>query len=208
MRRDTAETRTRLLVSAERLFATRGIFRTTIREITEAAGQRNTSAVSYHFGSRGGLLEELLAQRGGPLDEQRGERLAAVGVDPSTRELIGVLLTPLIGCLGSQEGRDYLRIVAQLTGQFAQWRDEGPQTGPNLRLVLAELEHRPSGCPPEACGERLIALMMLLTAVMAERARQVDSGRPLPIDPVAFEENLLDMLVGIIEAPVAVAAGL
>ncbi|MGI9600299.1 MAG: TetR/AcrR family transcriptional regulator [Acidimicrobiales bacterium] len=201
MRRDTAQTRDRLLVAAQRLFATRGIFRTTIREITEEAGQRNTSAVSYHFGSRGGLLEALLVQRGVPLDHERGELLTLVGPDPTTRELLAVLLTPLIGCLDTHEGRCYLRIVVQLTGQFAQWRDEAPMTGPNLRLVLAELEHRPVAASTEARDERLIALIMLLTTVMAERARQIDDGGPLPIDEWQFEANLLDMLVGIVDAP-------
>jgi len=205
VRRDTYETRARLLGAAEELFATRGIFRTTLREITEAAGQRNASAVSYHFGSRGGLLDELLRQRGVPLDQHRGQVLDQIGPEPSTRQLITVLLTPLIGCLHSQEGRYYLRIVAQLSGQFSQWREEAPHTGPNLRRVLADLEQRAMGGTPEASGERLIALMLLLTAVMAERARQVDSRERLPIDERGFEANVADMLVGLVEAPAAVA---
>ncbi|MDH3708120.1 MAG: hypothetical protein OES57_18800, partial [Acidimicrobiia bacterium] len=177
---------------------------TTLREITEAAGQRNASAVSYHFGSRAGLLEELLLRRGAPLDAQRGEVLAGLGPEPGTRQLVGVLLTPLLGCLDSPSGRNYLRIVAQLSHQFAQWRDETPFTGPNLEAVLDDLEHRPPGCPPAARRERLIALMMLLSSVMAERARQIDDAAPLPIDGHGFEANLADMLVGIVEAPASV----
>lgn len=201
MRRDAAETRDRLLAAAEQLFAIRGVYRTTLREITQAAGQRNTSAVSYHFGSRTGLLEELLLRHAGPLDEQRGVILAGLDPDPDTRALVGVLLRPLLGCLDDPSGRNYLRIVAQLSDQFAQWRDEAPYTGPNLRTVLDDLERRPVECAPAARRERLIALMMLLTSVMAERARQIDDDASLPIDGPGFEANLHDVLVGIVEAP-------
>ena len=51
-------TRDRLLDEAERLFARGGVQGVTTREITEAAQQRNTSAVTYHFRSRQGLLLE------------------------------------------------------------------------------------------------------------------------------------------------------
>ena len=70
-------TRERLLDEAERLFARSSIPGVTTRQIVEAAQQRNTSAVTYHFGSRGGLLLELLARRGGPVDQH-----ARVALDP------------------------------------------------------------------------------------------------------------------------------
>ena len=71
--------------------------------------------------------------------------------------------------------------------------------------VLDELEHRAVAGSSAARGERLIALMMLMTTVMAERARQIDEGEPLALDGEEFEANLLDMLVGLVEAPVVVS---
>ena len=44
-------TRERLLDEAERLFARGGVQGVTTRQITEAAEQRNASAVTYHFRS-------------------------------------------------------------------------------------------------------------------------------------------------------------
>jgi AcrR family transcriptional regulator len=70
--RDASDTRARLLDAAERLFATRGVDGASTREITEAAGQRNTSAVTYHFGSRAGMLSAILARHDASLDRQRG----------------------------------------------------------------------------------------------------------------------------------------
>ncbi len=60
MPRDSTATKERLLREAERLFARRGLYQVTVREITEAAEQRNVSALSYHFGSREGLLDAIL----------------------------------------------------------------------------------------------------------------------------------------------------
>ena len=69
MPRDATETRNRLRREAERLFARRGVYEATLREITEAAGQRNVSALNYHFGSREGIVQAILEYHGDPLDE-------------------------------------------------------------------------------------------------------------------------------------------
>jgi AcrR family transcriptional regulator len=55
-----ADTRTRLLDAATRLFTERGFGKVTIRDITAAAGA-NLAAVSYHFRDKAGLYEEVLA---------------------------------------------------------------------------------------------------------------------------------------------------
>src|SRR5262245_22442952 len=60
--------RTKLLDTAERLFAERGITGVSLREITEAAGQRNASVVQYHFGSRAGLVAAVLDRHMEPVD--------------------------------------------------------------------------------------------------------------------------------------------
>ena len=49
-------TREKLLYGAEQVFATRGIDAATVREVNEATGQRNTSAIRYHFSDMRGLL--------------------------------------------------------------------------------------------------------------------------------------------------------
>ena len=54
------DTRTGLLLAAERLFALQGVAATTIRQINAAAGQRNQSAIHYHFGSRDGILDAIM----------------------------------------------------------------------------------------------------------------------------------------------------
>ena len=55
-------TKDRLLDAAQRLFARDGVHGARIRDINALAGQRNPSALHYHFGSREALLEAILAR--------------------------------------------------------------------------------------------------------------------------------------------------
>ena len=57
---DCGATANRLILAAEAEFARAGIQGASLRRINALAGQRNTSAVRYHFGSREGLLEALI----------------------------------------------------------------------------------------------------------------------------------------------------
>jgi AcrR family transcriptional regulator len=200
MPRDATDTRARLLTEAERLFAVRGYHQTTTREITQAAGQRNVSAITYHFGTREGLLAEILLLHGTPMDDERAE-LAPGRLDRlSTRELLAALTIPYTRLLTTQRGRYYLRIVAQLTDMFALWREQDELRPPQLRRILAALEHRAPG-PGSVRQERLIGVIMLMTAMTADRARQIDDGSPLHHDDAQFASNLVDMLAGIVETP-------
>ena len=59
MRKDTQETRRRIIDTAERLFAERGVEITSLVEIAKAAGQKNRSALQYHFTNKEGLLNAV-----------------------------------------------------------------------------------------------------------------------------------------------------
>lgn len=191
-------TRERLLDEAERLFARSGIQGTTTREVTTAAGQRNASAVSYHFGSRQGLLWELLARRGAPVDVERGELRDQAGEAPELVELVRCLVVPYVSLLHDVRGRSYLRIVAQLRGRFAAWRVESDEaTTRHLGRILDEIESRPEA-PLAVRRERVVGLIMLLTAAVAERARTVDDGATPTLDHEAFVENLIQMCASVV----------
>lgn len=201
MPRDSTETKARIIREAEQLFARRGLYQVTVREITQAAEQRNVSAVNYHFGSREGLIDVILTRHGDPTDEARGKYLSEVGRTASTRDLMAALVIPYGSHLRTSEGRDYLRIVSQMGSSFATWRAERPGTGPQLREILALLEERPADLPAEIRRERVVDMIMLMTAAMAERSRAIEDGEPLALDEGTFLGNLTDVLVGILEAP-------
>jgi AcrR family transcriptional regulator len=193
-------TRERLLDEAERLFARSSIPGVTTRQIVEAAQQRNTSAVTYHFGSREGLLLELLARRGGPVDQRRGVLRSELGPDPSVPALVRCLAEPYCALLADEGGRSYLRIVAQLRGRFAAWRVESDTaTSQHLSSILDEIEHRPD-LPAALRRERVVALITVMTATTAERARRIDEGADPELDHPAFVANLIDMCAAVVLA--------
>ena len=56
-----------------------------LRDIAVAAGQRNHSAVQYHFGSREDLFEAVLRERMVPLGAGCSQRLADLEARPGSR---------------------------------------------------------------------------------------------------------------------------
>ncbi|MEI2651382.1 MAG: helix-turn-helix domain-containing protein [Microthrixaceae bacterium] len=186
-------TRDRLLDEAEALFARTGVAAVTTREIVEAAEQRNTSAVSYHFGSREGLLRAILVRRGGPIDHQRGAMRDELGEQPSLHDLVACLVVPYAAALADPGGRSYLRIVAQLRGRFAVWRVESDvTTTKGLARILDEIELRPDASAALR-RERVVALIMVMTGTIAERARSIDEGLDPELSHDQFVANLVDM---------------
>lgn len=200
MPRDATLTRAKILDQAERLFATRGVYQATVREITVAAGQRNSSALNYHFGSREGVLFAILAKHAAPLDAERAELVQEPLSHMATRELVTALLVPYSRRLRTDEGRNYLRIVAQLTDLFPIWGVDTELNPPVQRAVLAELERR-AGADVDVARERVIEMIMLLTTATAERARVVHEGLRPALDDARFLANLADTLVAILDAP-------
>ena len=194
-------TRERLLDEPERLFARSSISGVTTRQIVEAAQQRNASAVTYHFGSREGLLLELLSRRGGPVDDERGRLRSSLGPEPDLPELVRCLAEPYCEMLHTEPGRSYVRIVAQLRGRFAAWRGESDSaTSKHLAAILDEIEQRPA-LSAALRRERVVALIMVLTATTAERARRIDEGVLPELGHPAFVGNLVDMCSAVVLAP-------
>src|SRR5690606_31652146 len=66
-----AQTRTRLVETAERLFARRGYHEVTLADIRKSAGQHNSSVIAYYFGTKEGLLRAVLAHRLPAVDADR-----------------------------------------------------------------------------------------------------------------------------------------
>ena len=134
------------------------------------------------------------------MDEARGEMLTAAGPDPTLVELVRCLVVPYAALLHDPGGRSYLRIVAQLRGRFAAWRvASDAATTRHLAAVLDIIEARPDA-PPAVRRERVVALIMLLTGSVAERARRIDEGVGNELDHEAFVANLTAMAAAVVTA--------
>jgi len=118
-------TKERLLDSAERLFADRGIAGTSLRDIT-AQAEANLAAVNYHFGGKDGLLEAVFDRRLGPVNRERLGLLdafeEAAGDDPVPLERIMYAnLAPPFRKLDEWggAGERFMRIVARINADPA-----------------------------------------------------------------------------------------
>ncbi|KAB8182918.1 MULTISPECIES: helix-turn-helix domain-containing protein [Microbispora] len=193
-----AETTVRRLVdAAERLFAERGIDAVSLREINTAAGQRNSTALQYHFGDRAGLLKAVLAKHRPEIEARRHQLLdeyEARGPLPQAdalRSLAAALVRPAAAKLADPDGgRDYLRVMEQLVhrvppslpedggGSIDRWRELVAPLLPEaavrlhqrfmaIRMTYVELARRASG--PPARDDRLFTshLIDVVSAVLA-----------------------------------------
>ncbi len=113
------ESGTRLLIieAAERLMAERGVHGVSLREVGAEAGQRNTGAVRYHFGSKEQLVNAVFEHRMAPINVRRLallDQLDAAGDGDTLRGLLEAFAYPLAEMLG-EIGRPswYLRFCIQ-----------------------------------------------------------------------------------------------
>lgn len=123
-----------------------------------------------------------------------------LGPMPGPEQLLRCLVEPYATLLGDPAGRSYLRIVAQLRGRFASWREESDTTtAVHLAAILDELESL--GERPAALrAARVVAMIMLITAATAERARQIDDGSDPLVPHDVFVEELVAMSVAVLDA--------
>jgi AcrR family transcriptional regulator len=118
----SASTRERIIEAAERLFAEHGISGVGLRAIT-AAAHVNLASVSYHFGSKDGLLEALFAARAAPIAEERMRLLeqcsnAAHGA-PALEDILEAFVRPtLTAAMHSPDGgQTFARLRARLAAE-------------------------------------------------------------------------------------------
>lgn len=111
------DTRTRLILAAERLFGERGIDAVPLREVVAAAGQRNASALSYHIGGREELVLAIFEYRRADVDTRRMALLdeyAASGVAMDEDAIAAGIIIPLVELmLRDRRGGDYVRFISQ-----------------------------------------------------------------------------------------------
>ena len=114
------DTKEALLDQAEALFAKQGYKGTSLRQITAGAGV-NLAAVSYHFGSKEGLVAAVIARRLVPLNEQRRARIEetlarsrAESRPPAASEVLLAFIEPTLRLPESAPGaRNFISLIGR-----------------------------------------------------------------------------------------------
>jgi AcrR family transcriptional regulator len=113
--RRSRATRVRLILAAETLFGEQGIDAVALRNISDAAGQRNNASVQYHFGGRMEILQAIFGYREAQLEPGRRALLADVqrrGATEDLKSLVRVLYEPSFILYRDGGGITYLRLLA------------------------------------------------------------------------------------------------
>jgi len=173
-------TQDRILVAAAHLFARHGIEEVRLRDIAVLAGQRNSSAVQYHFGGRWDLVAGILERH------DRTVRGWAPALDTLTLpQLVGGLVGLLRSELGTAEGRDFLRVTSDLMSRYPGRWDMDPTTHEGFSQLVDRitvlLSRGPHDLPPRVARIRAVAMAQFVSYQMAERSRLVDDRSP-PLD--------------------------
>jgi AcrR family transcriptional regulator len=193
-----------MIDTAERLIAERGLPALSLREVATEAGQRNHSAVQYHFGSRGGLVEAVFDARMRPIDARRAEMLAELESSGRTGDLAAlsdVIVRPLAEA-----------VIGDSPGWYGRFLAEVQRSEPELltvdRPVMASL-HRAGqlsveamvDVPAELRTERLVVAIRSAVAMLADRellaARGLRRGSP----PNVFVAHVVDLVHAMLAAP-------
>lgn len=204
----SVDTRTRLIAAAEKLFGERGLNGVTLKEITKEAGQKNESALHYHFGGKPKLVETILRARVEVIDRRRVtlvDEIEREGRQDEPHAIIWAAIEPLAELLTSEEGAQFIRFLAQAVSDpevdMASIALDPQYDG--IRRIGGMLAGRLKELPQEVSQlrRRLLIEMLVLALASWSRRNPVDdhAGRAL------FLDNLVDASVGFLTAPVSSA---
>ncbi|KQX47822.1 MULTISPECIES: TetR family transcriptional regulator [unclassified Streptomyces] len=196
------ETRDRLIRAAEEIFAAQGVDGAQLRDVVARAGQANPSAVQYHFGSRAGLLDAVMAGRQARTESVLAPLLAAADDEP--RALVEALVTAEASELRTDRGRRCLRISAQLSHESGvRARTPHPTlAGTDYWRLIERIADRlaADGLPEPLLLERLDLALTVVGAAMADRARQYLAGTEPLTGEALFLADLVETTTALLRA--------
>jgi AcrR family transcriptional regulator len=177
------DTRLALMRAAEQLFAQQGVDKVSLREIAIAAGQRNVSAATYHFGSKRELIEAILERHSLPMQDGWRPVLAhdkehQLGLP----RLVELVVRPLVDKADDPDGgRCYLELCGELIASrsFPLMGMRVAVTPDALELANRIAEHGPE-VPPMIRVIRSTRLAGLLYGSIGDFLRLTANGVDIP----------------------------
>lgn len=210
----THDTADLLLDVAERLYAERGYDAVSLREINRAAGQKNASALHYHFGSREALFERLLTRRLAAIEAERQPMLKAAAADgllDDVPTLVRALVAPFAAQVNLGGGDSFIGFVAQTYDSAAADLSLTAHAAhdASLRALARHLRAALGGFQPALARQRVVVVVgqVLHTLSALERAALTRGNAPGAAAYTRTVDNLVDMAVGALLAPVNAMAG-
>jgi AcrR family transcriptional regulator len=209
-KQDKPGARQQLIAAAERLFAESGIDAVSLRQINVAAGQKNSSAAHYHFGSKEALILSIYQVRMARVNARRLEtldRIQAENRQSDVRALIEAIVMPIVAEIDADEsGQHYIRFMAQAIGhpQLDLMELSRQEHASGLSLALEMLRKAVPHVPSPLFGQRFGLAFEQIVHSLADREKLRHSrGDTFEIDAGLFVSNLIDTISGGMSAPVS-----
>lgn len=148
-RRSSERTRQIFLDAAEKIFSERGYEGTTIRAICETA-EVQLGALSYYWGSKSTMFQDVAERRLRPIMEERLERMDAVAVAtggaPSISEILEAFYQPMIDAAQNDDDGTFVKFLLRMTS------DPAPDVVKAYRTVTDEATFRFIRLMRKACA--------------------------------------------------------
>jgi AcrR family transcriptional regulator len=195
------DTRLALMRAAEQLFAQQGVDRVSLREIAIAAGQRNVSAATYHFGSKRELIEAILERHSLPIQDNWRPVLAEdKDHELELKRLVELVVKPVVDKVDDPDGgRCYLELCAELVCSRSF-----PMMGMRIALTSDAVElanriaERGPAVPPMIRVIRMTRLAGLLYGSIGDYLRLTANGVDIPRKE--FTSDLVNAMVAVAQA--------
>ncbi|WAP59796.1 TetR/AcrR family transcriptional regulator [Streptomyces sp. S465] len=199
-------TREAILATAERLFAERGVYAVSNRQVSGAAGQGNNAAVGYHFGTKADLVRAIARRHAQQVERVRERLLDEIGDSTDVRDWVACLVRPVLQHLAELPSPTwYARFCAQVMTDPAlhEIMAEESLASPALRRTLDGLNRCLPDLPLEVHVERGAMARHLILHMCAERERALAEDTATPRSSWHdAATGLIDGIVGLWLAPV------
>jgi AcrR family transcriptional regulator len=186
-------TRSRLIAEGERLFAERGIASVTLKEVAHAAGQRNNTAIQYHFGNKEGLLRAITLQRARITEDNRAQMLARAGRSPTgytVDKLVAAIVLPLSAHLNP--GDHYLRFQSRLVEERGGFQELGDDLPGAMQAIPKLLDGLCGDIPSTLLRHRFDIALISIIHTLARYQGLINAGR-LGSPPTMLVDDLISV---------------
>jgi Transcriptional regulator len=202
------DSRTRMILVGEALFASNGIDGVSLRQVAAAAGQRNHNAVQYHFGTREGLVQAIFDYRMAQMDRHRLEMLEqaqAEGRLTDPRTIADVIFLPQLEVISEHGDFGYANFLCQylLRNSEAEFGRFGGNLPPGLNTVMGLLRARLGFLPDDAAQRRLVTACFMFLNLLAVFTRDLEAGRTDETFADALEDTMGQIVAATFLPPAA-----
>jgi AcrR family transcriptional regulator len=204
-----AVTTERLILVAEQLYADHGLDAVSLRQIAEAAGQKNHAVVQYHFGTKEELLRAIVRYRTEAAQDERRVALDALEHTGRQHDVRGLLDAAFVPLVRSQPpGSNYLRFVVALQPVVLNdiWIEIGDQHGSTSRRMNKYLDEALAHVPPKLRRARIDRAFDMMLRALAEHFGSRTGAARRGVPDELFLDEIVISGAAVLEAPLPARA--